>query len=257
VATIKTGLPTCANLNAVNLRGALFTMQVREGAEPFANVGIYQLKLDPTGNMYHLTANGLNPERTGTWSFGVDLGIATVLTVQNYFGNSQIVHWALLPDCTYELYADGLINNQSGLYFVSGGSTSEGTSVTFSVEATGRGPLKYQWHRNGTDIPGATQPTYTIPLVQVSDAGSYTVAVSNDGGTTPSDVAVLTVKSPDAGEALQFSRSANSITLSWPTGYSLQTTARLSPGNWRDVLGASPQTISTASAQAYFRLIKR
>jgi hypothetical protein len=54
-----------------------------------------------------------------------------------------------------------------------------GQSVTLRVTATGTG-LRYQWRRNGTPIPGATQSSYTIAAVQPADSGIYDVVVSGE-----------------------------------------------------------------------------
>ncbi len=65
--------------------------------------------------------------------------------------------------------------------------------ATFSVVATGSAPFTYQWRKNGTDILGATSATYTIPTAALTDAGNYTVYITNIAGNVTSDVAVLTV----------------------------------------------------------------
>lgn len=72
-------------------------------------------------------------------------------------------------------------------------SASLGTSTTFSVTASGASPLTYQWKKDGTAISGATASSYTISSVSNTDAGSYTVVVSNANGSTTSNVATLTV----------------------------------------------------------------
>ena len=72
-------------------------------------------------------------------------------------------------------------------------TVNEGGSVTFSVTATGTATLKYQWKKNGTAISGATSSTYKISSVKSSDAGSYTVTVSNSAGSVTSSAATLTV----------------------------------------------------------------
>ncbi|MBK7712902.1 MAG: hypothetical protein IPJ37_19670 [Bacteroidales bacterium] len=56
-------------------------------------------------------------------------------------------------------------------------TTCAGTSVSFSVTATGTG-LTYQWRKGAVNIVGATASTYTIAAPIVGDAGSYDVVVS-------------------------------------------------------------------------------
>ena len=70
-----------------------------------------------------------------------------------------------------------------------------GQTATFSVSASGTGPLTYQWYQNGTAIPGATASTYTIPDAGMSQSGStYTVVVSNGQGSAKGGPATLTVQ---------------------------------------------------------------
>lgn len=69
-------------------------------------------------------------------------------------------------------------------------------SAGFSVTATGQQPLQYQWFRGTAAIAGAAAPTLTIAPVKATDAGTYTVVVSNAAGSVTSAVATLTVKTP-------------------------------------------------------------
>jgi type II secretory pathway component GspD/PulD (secretin) len=71
-----------------------------------------------------------------------------------------------------------------------------GNSATFSVIAGGTPPLGYQWYFNGSAISDATAADYTIISVTASNAGSYTVVVTNVCGTVTSSEAVLTVVFP-------------------------------------------------------------
>ncbi len=62
-----------------------------------------------------------------------------------------------------------------------------GGSGSFSVTATGNGTLSYQWQKGGTNLAGMTAATLSLANVQVADAGSYAVVVTNTlGGTTTS-----------------------------------------------------------------------
>jgi PKD repeat protein len=70
-----------------------------------------------------------------------------------------------------------------------------GTSTTFGVTVSGSAPLSYQWQKNSTPISGATNSSYTINSVQLSDAASYEVVVTNAVGSATSAKAVLTVLS--------------------------------------------------------------
>jgi len=62
------------------------------------------------------------------------------------------------------------------------------------VTATGTAPLKYQWYFNGSNsISGGTNSTLTLTNVQLTDAGLYSVAVTNAVGFMTSSNATLTV----------------------------------------------------------------
>ena len=68
-----------------------------------------------------------------------------------------------------------------------------GYSVTFSVTASGAGPLGYQWKKDNIVIPNALSASYTINSLSLGDGGSYSVVVSNIGGSVTSNPAVLTI----------------------------------------------------------------
>ena len=57
-------------------------------------------------------------------------------------------------------------------------AVTPGQSATFSVAATGREALRYQWYRAGRPIPGATSPTFSISSVTPEDGGEYSVDVA-------------------------------------------------------------------------------
>jgi hypothetical protein len=70
-----------------------------------------------------------------------------------------------------------------------------GQNAIFSVTASGNPMPTYQWKKDGSAIPGANGATYTVASVQTSDAGSYTVVVSNSAGSVTSAAGILTVYS--------------------------------------------------------------
>lgn len=74
-------------------------------------------------------------------------------------------------------------------------SAAAGAGVTLSVAAGGTAPFIYEWRKEGVAIPGATRATYTVNAVQASDAGNYTVVVTNAVESVVSGAATLTVLS--------------------------------------------------------------
>jgi len=75
-----------------------------------------------------------------------------------------------------------------------------GTTSNLTVAALGEA-ISYQWRQYGTNLSnvgrfnGVTTETLTITNVQTSDAGHFTVVLTNSGGAVTSAVAVLTVPS--------------------------------------------------------------
>lgn len=68
-----------------------------------------------------------------------------------------------------------------------------GSNAVFSASADGGLPLAYQWRRNGSPLPAATNALLTLTNVQAADAGIYDLVVSNPHGATTSAVATLRV----------------------------------------------------------------
>ncbi len=68
-----------------------------------------------------------------------------------------------------------------------------GQSVTFTVAATGKGKLTYQWRKGTKNISGATSSSHTISSVKTGDAGSYNCVVTGGCNTVTSSSATLTV----------------------------------------------------------------
>jgi len=58
-----------------------------------------------------------------------------------------------------------------------------GSTVQFSVYATGIAPFAYQWFKEGATLAGATDAVLSLSDIQRADAGRYSVVVSNLAGT--------------------------------------------------------------------------
>ena len=72
----------------------------------------------------------------------------------------------------------------------------EGSDVSFTVGATGTMPMTYFWRYNGLPLTTTTTNRLDLRAVQISQAGRYSVLVSNLAGSTLSDEATLVVGVP-------------------------------------------------------------
>jgi len=72
-------------------------------------------------------------------------------------------------------------------------TVTQGQNATFTVSANGSGNLYYQWSKNGTLVAGATSSKLRMPDAKLSDAGKYTVTVTNAYGFVTSPQSTLTV----------------------------------------------------------------
>ena len=78
-------------------------------------------------------------------------------------------------------------------------STSFADTVTYTVSATGTGPLNFQWRRNGTNlnnagrVSGVNTSSLRITSITTSDLGSYDVVISNICGSVTSSSAGLAI----------------------------------------------------------------
>ncbi len=75
-------------------------------------------------------------------------------------------------------------------------TVTQGSNAAFSVTADGTAPLGYQWRFNGTNLTGASASAYTVTNALPTQAGSYSVVVTNGFGSVTSAVAALTVNVP-------------------------------------------------------------
>ena len=69
------------------------------------------------------------------------------------------------------------------------------TNIIFTAAATGTEPLKFQWRKNGANLTGATNTSYTVTNV-TSSSVYYSVFVANVAGSVTSSNAFLKVFTP-------------------------------------------------------------
>jgi hypothetical protein len=118
-----------------------------------------------------------------------------------------------------------------------------GYPASFSVSAVGGQPLYYHWQKNGTNltdggtISGSTTTTLSNSAVALSDAGSYTVVITNSGGGATSQVATLTVV--PIGPPENITLTTNGAPVIQPNGSDWDT-----PNNWSDGYPASISSLA-------------
>lgn len=71
-----------------------------------------------------------------------------------------------------------------------------GGTVKIGINASGPGPLTYQWRHDGNPLDGSDTNALALTSVTMSAAGRYDVVVSNPYGSVVSDVSVITVRPP-------------------------------------------------------------
>jgi hypothetical protein len=146
--------------------------------------------------------NGSSPQFIAVQAVAWNLTPANCQTVANSLDPAKYV--VVRPDQLFLLYqaSTGLSKGGAPPYVSSppaSQSASIGDNITFSVTATGTTPLAYQWLKNGTNLPVAATSSYTRANAQLSDAGDYSVVVTNNYGSVTSSIAVLTFGSQPMG----------------------------------------------------------
>lgn len=152
--------------------------------------------------LYHYTTQ-TNQTKEGTSK--LDLGYHYVATDAN--GVPLDTDEDGTPDYVEDADGDGVVDAGETLWGLNitgqpqSQSISAGGSVTFTVTPAGITPFSYQWKFNGDNIAGATSSSYTINPVSLTNAGSFTVVVTNIQGAVTSTPAALTVTcvSPPSG----------------------------------------------------------
>lgn len=71
-----------------------------------------------------------------------------------------------------------------------------GQGVTLKVLAIGRGALQFQWHFNGTEMPGETRAELLLPAVEAKLSGLYAVRVSDSRQSAMSAAASVRILEP-------------------------------------------------------------
>jgi len=141
-----------------------------------------------TGTISTLAGSSIVGSKDGTGSsatFSYAKGIAADSLGNIYISNSGVIIRKGVSESSVP--PPTIINNPINSI------VSVGNSVSLQVFASGIAGITYQWYLNGSAINGATSNTYYINSANTSNAGSYTVSVSNSAGSVMSTAAILTV----------------------------------------------------------------
>jgi len=203
----------------------------------------------PPGTVTTLWSSVSGP---GTVTFGDASAVATTAL---FSGSGTYVLRLTADDGQVSVFAEST-------YVIAGGApptiamapTSQqigaGGTVTLSVVAGGVGPFTYQWQKDGVNVPGATAASYALTAAQVSQAGSYTVAVGNSGGSVTSSSAVVGVVPTGTGAAHQVVavgfEGSTQLTLAHTLSYAGAATAL----DWQMVLPAGWSFVSETGSGA-------
>ena len=115
--------------------------------------------------------------------------------------------------------------------FVKTIATDAGT--TLQVTTTGSGPFAYQWRFNGTNISDATGSTYLLSGAKWTNAGLYSVVISNTAGSFVSAPAAVNVT-----PKLYSEPSGDDVKLTWGGQFTLQSSTNPA-GPFADIPGAT------------------
>jgi len=125
-----------------------------------------------------------------------------------------------------------------------------GSTAGLAVTATSTLPLSYQWQRNGENLAGATSASLSLPDVQLTNAGSYRVIITNADTNVISAIAELRVVEVPDPNIVSITQSGADVTISFTTiagpTYTLEYKNSLSDANWTPA-GTAPGTGNTVS----------
>jgi hypothetical protein len=162
---------------------ATFTVSV-SGTLPF---GYQWYKITPTAT------NALSDGGKIAGSAGNVLTIANVLAADQASYSVTVTNPAGTAVSSNALL---VVNDPAILVEPAGSTNFDGSTVTLSVTAAGTTALGYQWYQYGVPVYGANATTLTMANLVDSDAGIYTVVVSNSVGSVTSSPALLVTVAP-------------------------------------------------------------
>ncbi len=163
--------------------------------------------------IFSTTITGTQPAAYQWWLNGAKIGGATnaSLIVTNVQNNRAGTYTVIISNLVNAISSAASLTINSPTLYVSGQTqsqtVSEGGTASFTVSATGSGTLTYQWLLNGSALVGATNDTFSCFNVQSSQAGSYSVLLTDVNGSRLVTMGDLTVSPQPAIVQLPFSQT--------------------------------------------------
>ena len=217
--------PTVTNVVAAT-GGDAHTLALVADGPPFITAPATASQTGYRGHrlVFRTAATGARP-LSYQWQFnGADIPGATgqllVLDSATNSGNYRVVVTNALGTATNRDCALTLLDSPPSVVSQPvGQSVYLGAQALLQVTADGSGPLYYQWRLNGTNIPGATTSSLSLNHLLASQAGSYSVVISNAFGTVSSaKAAVPVVQTVAWGAGTNYSGSPNAGQSMVPAG---------------------------------------
>jgi fibronectin type 3 domain-containing protein len=162
------------------------------------------------------TVNYVSPNSTGTLTFKPSptlTGMASISVTVNDGGKSNNI---INRTFSVTVVAPPNPNAPKFSLLLTNSTALAGQTISLGVAVTGKAPFKYQWKHNGTNLTKATSAALTLKNVKASQAGIYSVSVSNGYGSTNSNVAVLSIYTKTSGPLNAPVPATNSLANSTP-----------------------------------------
>ena len=191
--TLNVTSPTLINFNYLRVTSVGFTSF---GGTPHFGLGasgtnfaMDNVLVGPSAPLVSIT-----PTNSGSFTNGVWSGNLTVLAARTnvvMWADDGARHTGKSSPFDVILPPPPVILMQPASQTVLGG-----TNVTFTVSATGTPPLNYFWQKNNSPLAEAYAPSLVLSNVVRTNSGSYSVIVTNFGGSVTSSNATLLVHVP-------------------------------------------------------------
>ena len=250
--TIRKGVPTST---APGASLQIQTQPLNQGVTAGQSVTFSVGATGTPAPSYQWQKNGVNISGATSSSYTIapatnsDVGYYSValssgsVTVTSKSAELRVLNGAGYPP----LFVDPLLSSLT---------VDAGQPATFSVVALTSLPPTYQWMKNGVAIAGATSDAYMIVATQPSDAGNYSVVVTNASATVTSTNTTLTVN-PGSGltaPAITTQPAALTVTVGGAASFTVAATGNPTPTyQWKKngavIAGATGATYTIASTQ--------